>query len=79
MQLALRVAATLGSLGSRLEEFEERFPEMHRSIEELKSRILRWITGVTIGIALLFSWMAAGQVALCRLVWSGLRHTHGRP
>lgn len=78
VQLALRVAATLGALGSRLEEFDEKFPELLQSVAELESRVLRWITGVKIGIAFLFAWMGAGQFALCRLAWAGLRSSRRR-
>ena len=79
VQLALRVVATLGSIGSRLEEFEGRLSETQRSVQGLKTGTLRWILGVGIGITLLLLWMAAGQVALCRLAWNGLLRTRRPP
>jgi hypothetical protein len=78
VQLALRVVATLGSIDSRLEKFENRLSETQKNLQELKTKTHRWILVVTIGITLLMVWMAAGQVALCLLAWNGLRRT-GRP
>jgi hypothetical protein len=78
VQLALRVVATLGSIDSRLEKFENRLSETQKNLQGLKTKTRRWILVVTIGITLLMVWMAAGQVALCLLAWNGLRRT-GRP
>ena len=75
VQLAFRVVATLGSIDSRLEKFENRLSETQKNLQGLKTKTCRWILVVTIGITLLMVWMAAGQVALCLLAWNGLRRT----
>jgi len=67
--LALRAVATLGSMDSRLEKLSSRISARQNQIQELKSKTLRSILFVTIGVTLLLLWMAAGQVALCWLAW----------
>ena len=73
VRLSLRVVATLGSVVSRLEKCENRLSETQKNLQGLKTRTLRWILVVTIGITLFMVWMAAGQVALCLLARQGLR------
>jgi len=75
VQLALRVVATLGSIDSRLEKFENRLSETQKNLHGLNTKTRRWILVVTIGITLFMVWMAAGQVALCRLAWNSLRRS----
>jgi hypothetical protein len=74
-QFALRVAATLGSMDSRLDGFGERLSAIQNRLQELNSKTRWWIALTTIGIALLILWLAAGQVALCRICWAGWRGT----
>ena len=71
-QFALRVVATLGSVGPRLERFADRFSSAQSQLQGLNARIQRWRLLVTAGVAVLILWMAAGQIALCRLAWNGL-------
>ncbi len=74
-QLALRVVATVGSLDSRFQKLDDHISAVQGGLGELKTRARRWILAATIGVALLILWMAAGQVALCRLAWNGWRGT----
>ena len=75
VQLVLRTVATLSSLDSRLERAAERLSQAQRQLQELESQTRRWIFAATIVITLLLCWMAAGQAALCRLAWNGVRQT----
>ncbi len=72
-QLAVRVNATLSSIDSRLENLAMRLTEIQTKTRNTKVQSMRWIRITAIGITLLFSWMAAGQGALCHLGWKGLR------
>ena len=74
-QLAVRVAATLGLIDSRLKKLENRLLETQGYLQGLETRTLWWILVATVGITLLAVWMAAGQAALCLLAWTGLRRT----
>jgi hypothetical protein len=71
--LALRVAATLGSIETRFEKFKSRLSKSQADLQELKNRTLKWIRGAMIAAFLLVAWMAAGQAALCCIAWKGLR------
>jgi hypothetical protein len=73
VQLVLRAVATLSSIDSRLEKSAERLSVAQRQLQELQSQTRRWIVAATIVITLLVCWMAAGQIALCRLAWDGWR------
>ena len=73
VQLALRVVATLGSIDARLKAFEGRISQTRVNSQRRQTTIRRWILGVTLGIVLLFVWMAAGQAALCTCGWKGVR------
>jgi len=63
--LALRVVATLTSVGDRLQGFGNRVSEVRTRVEQLKARTMRWIRNAAIACTLLLAWMAAGQGALC--------------
>jgi hypothetical protein len=73
IQLGLRVVATLGSIGPRLEKLADRFSAAKSQLQELKARTQRWRLCLTMGLSFLMIWMAAGQAALCRLAWNGWR------
>jgi hypothetical protein len=69
VQLTVRVIATLSSVESRLEKFATRLLETQKNLQALKIKTIRWIWVVTIAVAILVAWMAAGQVALSYLAW----------
>jgi hypothetical protein len=73
LQFALRVVATVGSIDSRLGKLADRIAGAQSNLEHTKSQSRRWILAATIAITLLILWMAAGQVAWCRLAWNGAR------
>ncbi len=73
VQLTVRVIATLSSVDSRLEKFATRLLETQKNLQVLKIKTIRWIWVVTITVAILVAWMAAGQFALSWLVWKSLR------
>ena len=73
VKLTLRVIATLNSVVSRLERFATRLLETHKNLQALKIKTIRWIWVVTIAVAILIAWMAAGQVALSWLAWKRMR------
>ena len=75
VQLALPVIAKLSSIDSRLGKFENRLFATQESLHALNARSIRWIKIVSIAIMTLIVWMAAGQLALSRLAWTGLRAT----
>jgi len=73
LRLALRVVATLSSLGERLQEFEARVTDVRGRVEQLKARALRTILWAAVGSTVVLVWMAVGQGTLCVLGWQGLR------
>lgn len=73
VQLALRVIATLSSIDSHIEKFETRLLETQKNVQTLKIKTIKWIWIVTITVATLIIWVAAGQVALSYLAWRSLR------
>lgn len=73
VQIILRVVATLGTIDSRLEKTADRLLVTQGHFQELKTGTQWWIFVITIGVTLLILLMAAGQVALCRLFWTGFR------
>jgi flagellin-like hook-associated protein FlgL len=77
VQLALRVIATLGSIDSRIERFENRLLQTQKNLQVLQIRSIKWIQVVTIAITTLIIWMAVGQVALSCLAWNHLRSKRG--
>jgi hypothetical protein len=72
-QFTLRLAATLGSVDSRLDKFAMRCSETQNRLQALKAQTTWWIRIASIGVTLLSMLLAAGQVALCRLSWSRFR------
>jgi len=70
---AVRVAATLGLIDSSLNKLENGLREVRKDLQRFKSRTLRWMLKATLAVTLIAVWMAAGQVALCLLAWTGLR------
>ena len=73
VQLTVRVIATLSSVDARLEKFATRLLETQKNLQALKIKTIRWIWVVTIAVAIMVAWMAAGQFALSWLVWKSLR------
>jgi hypothetical protein len=73
IQFGLRVVATLGSIGPRLEKLADRFPATQSQFQDVKARAQRWRLCLTLGTSFLMIWMAAGQAVLCRLAWNGWR------
>lgn len=73
LRLALRVVATVSSLGDRLQGFEARVTDVRSRVEQLQTRTLRTILWVAVGSTAVLVWMAIGQGSLCALGWRGLR------
>jgi flagellin-like hook-associated protein FlgL len=73
VRFTLRLASTLGSVDSRLDEFETRCSQTQSRLQELQSRATWWIRITSVGVMLLILLLFAGQVALCRLSWSRFR------
>jgi len=76
-QFTVRLAATLGLLDSRLEQFADRISDAQSQLQQLKSTAQWWLQLTSIGVTLVILLMAAGQVAMCRLAWNGLRESRG--
>jgi len=72
-QFSVRLAATLGLLDTRLEQFDGRISASQSQLQHLKSRTQWWLRLASIGLTFLILLMASGQVAMCRLAWNGLR------
>jgi hypothetical protein len=68
-RLTIRLAATVGSIGPRLQNMAGKLSDAESQLQDSKAEIRRWIRAVAIGVTLLILLMAAGQVALCRLCW----------
>ena len=77
-QLTVRVAATVGSIESRLQNTVGRLSDAQSQVHESKKGIRRWIRAAAIGVVLLILLMAAGQIALCRLFWAQFRSNYQR-
>jgi hypothetical protein len=77
VQFTLRLGATLGDIGPRLQKIADKLSHAQGQVQDAKTGAQRWIHGVTIGVTLLILLMAAGQIALCRLSWTGLRSKDG--
>ena len=69
--LALRVVAALASLEPRLTKVTDNISAAQSKVQNLKAKTQSWILVITIGVTLLILLMAAGQIALCRLAWTG--------
>jgi DNA repair exonuclease SbcCD ATPase subunit len=77
-QLTVRLAATVGSIESRLQNTANKLSDAERQLQEAKARAQRWNRAASIGMTLVILWMAAGQVALFLLSWTGFRSNDGR-
>ena len=75
LELSLRVAATLGSVDARLQEFEQELAATRTTLRDARTRTLGWILVATTGITLLSLWMAAGQAALFCVAQRRVRRT----
>ncbi|MGD9722664.1 MAG: hypothetical protein AB7O59_15130 [Pirellulales bacterium] len=69
--LAQRVAAMISTMDSRFGKVEERLSVARGQLLDLGLRAQWWILFATMGVTLFLLWMAAGQVALCWLAWTG--------
>ena len=78
-QLALRVIATLGVVQARLREFGASIDKAQQELQTAEARTLRWIHTVAIVVTFLSLWMLAGQLALGRYAWTGLRGAYHVP
>jgi hypothetical protein len=74
VELAVRVAATLGTFDSRLDKFDDRLARAKEELQESKAKTLRRIHIATAAVMLLVLWLAAGQIALTYVGWRGVRH-----
>ncbi len=73
VELAVRVAATVGTIDSRLGKLTDRLSRTQQNLEESKATALRRIRLATIGVALSILWLGAGQVALTFYGYRSLR------
>lgn len=76
VQLALRVAATLGEVDSHLAEAADKLSESRTEARALEAKIRAGIFLAAVTATLLIGWMAAGQASLC---WLGARRVRQRP
>ena len=75
VQLALRVAATLGEVDARLGEFAAGVSATRDSARRLQSQTHLAIVAAQVVAVLLLVWMAAGQACLCRHGWNDFRRS----
>jgi hypothetical protein len=68
-QLARRVVVTLGEIDSRLGESADRLADTQTKRQHLKAKTHSYIVTAEICAVVLITWMAAGQVSLCRHGW----------
>jgi chromosome segregation ATPase len=73
LEISVRLIATLGLVDFRLQQFDQSVSAAQTRLQELQARTQWWLRLATWGSALVILLMAAGQVALCRLAWNGLR------
>jgi hypothetical protein len=73
VHLTLRVIATLHSVDSRLQNFQDRVPKARANAQNLETKIRRSMQIAAISVTLLALWMAAGQISLCRYGWKRLQ------
>jgi hypothetical protein len=64
MELAVRVAATLGTVDSRLDKLSERITRTKEQLQESKDKTIQRIHLATIAAVFLILWLGIGQVAL---------------
>ncbi|MHB8864167.1 MAG: hypothetical protein ACYC6N_17320 [Pirellulaceae bacterium] len=75
LELSVRVVAALGSIDSRLQEFEMKLAATQTKLDALRNTTLGWIFVATIGCTLLSLWLAAGQAALFHVAQARLHQT----
>lgn len=73
VQLARRLAATLGEMDVRLGQSAEQLAETQTKGRSLQATTRSYIVTAEVGAVLLIAWMAAGQVSLCRHGWKDAR------
>ncbi len=66
VQAALRVAATLSEVDTRLSKFAERLADAQTKAGQIESKTRTYLLIMAIGAALFIAWMMAGQIALWR-------------
>jgi hypothetical protein len=69
-QLALRVVATLGEVDSRLGESVDKLEDAQTKAQQLEAKTRSYIVTMEICAVVLIAWMMAGQVCLCRYLWT---------
>jgi hypothetical protein len=74
-ELAVRLAATLGTFDSRLDKLTDRLSQARDELQESKAKTIRRIRLVTIAVMLLIVWIGAGQVALAYFGCRGMGGT----
>jgi hypothetical protein len=73
-QLAVRLAATVGSIESRLQKITDKLSDSQKRVQEAQAKMQRWIFAIAAVAALVILWMAAGQTALWWISWKGWRN-----
>jgi hypothetical protein len=69
MKLTAVADALIGQIDERLGRVAERLSERRAQVEQARIRTRRWIVMAAAGVAIVFAWMAAGQVALGAYGW----------
>jgi hypothetical protein len=69
MTLIAVADALIAQIEERLGRAAERLEERRARVEQARVRTRRWIVIATAGVAVVFSWMAAGQAALGAYGW----------
>jgi hypothetical protein len=73
VELAVRVAATLGTVDSRMDKLTDRLSRAKEELQESTAKTIQRIRLATIAVMLLILWLAAGQVALVCFGCRGIR------
>ena len=73
VELALRVAATVGTIDTRLGRLTDRLSLTQQNLREANAKTLRRIRLATIVVTLFLVWLGAGQVALMLYGYRALR------
>ena len=75
VKLAVRVAATVGTIDSRLGKLTDRLSRTEQNLRQSNARVLHRIRLATIAVTLFILWLGAGQAALtfygCRALRRG--------
>jgi len=69
-----RVERTLKTMLGLIAEYEPRLTQVRQRTEELKTRMLAWITPASVLVSLVCFWIALSQVSLLAHAWSWWRH-----